>query len=304
MSRIIRNYVVINSTVLMSGVDYFSDEAPINPFMTQHAPINLEKAKQEHDNIQQALESIGINVKRVDPPASCQDGVFTANWALVRGDKAVLARLPNARKAEEAYAKQALEALGKTVYELPPEIEKFSGQGDALPCGNYLFCGTGYRSEEAAQEFAAKTLGFELIRLHAKPVLDDAGKPAINSYSGWPDSLYYDIDLAISVLKAPVFQDGTIVENGLVGYCADALLPESVETIRSLQGIDLIEVSEDEAINNLACNLVSTGTHVVMNDAPNFAAAIEAHGLSTIRLHNTELAKGGGSMRCTTLTLE
>ena len=90
---------MINSTVLMSGVGYFIDEAPINPFMTKHEPIDLAKAAQEHEAIQRALESVGVTVKRVAPPTNCQDGVLTANWALVRSDKAVLARLPNARKA-------------------------------------------------------------------------------------------------------------------------------------------------------------------------------------------------------------
>jgi N-dimethylarginine dimethylaminohydrolase len=37
--------------------------------------------------------------------------------------------------------------------------------------------------------------------------------------------------------------------------------------------------------------------------ATEFAAAIEAHGLQTVRLENPELGKGGGSIRCTTLTL-
>ncbi len=245
-----------------------------------------------------------MSVERVDPPADCQDGVFTANWALVRGDKAVLARLPNARKDEEPYAKQVLESMGKTVYELPADIEKFSGQGDALPCGNYLFCGTGYRTDEAAQLFVCETLGFERVKVQAKPQLDANGQPMINAYSGWPDSFYYDLDLAVSILKAPVYDGDEIIENGLIGFCPEALTPESVEVIRSLPGLDRIEVSEDEAVHNLACNLVSTGTHVVMNDAPEFAAAIESHGLTTTRLSNPELAKGGGSMRCTTLTLE
>ena len=196
-----------------------------------------------------------------------------------------------------------LEHFGKTVFELPEGVEKFSGQGDALPCGNYLFCGSGYRSDVAAQNFVCDTLGFQCVQLHAKPQLDESGNPMINAYSGWPDSFYYDLDLAVSVLKAPVYEGDEIIENGLIGFCPDALDAKSVELIRSLPGLDLIEVSEDEAVNKLACNLVSTGTHVVMNDAPEYAAAIEAHGLTTTRLKNKELAKGGGSMRCTTLTL-
>ncbi len=294
---------MINTTVLMSGVDYFTDDQPINPFMDQSSAIDLEEAAREHRAIQQALEGAGVAVTRISPPADCQDGVFTANWALVLGDTAVLARLPNARKGEEAYARQALEDLGKTVVELPSTIEKYSGQGDCLPCGNYLFCGSGYRSDEAAQEFVAETFGLERVQLRAKPQLDEAGQPVVNTYSGWPDSFYYDLDLAVSILKAPVYDGDKIVENGLVGFCPDALTDESVEKIRALKGLDLIEVSEHEAVHRLACNLVSTGEHVVMNDAPEYAAAIESYGLTTTRLNNPELAKGGGSVRCTTLTL-
>ncbi len=112
----------MNTTVLMSGVDYFADDAPINPFMDKDAPIDLMIAAQEHARIREQLEKVGVSVQTVAAPADCQDGVFTANWALVHGDTAILARLPNARKGEEAYARQVLQNLGKTVIELPPEI--------------------------------------------------------------------------------------------------------------------------------------------------------------------------------------
>jgi N-dimethylarginine dimethylaminohydrolase len=292
-----------NAHVLMSGVDFFDDDAPINPFMSAETPIDRGVAASEHHAIQAALEAAGVHVTRVAPPADCQDGVFTANWALVRGDKAVLARLPNARKAEEAYARSVLEEMGKTVVELPPAIERFSGQGDALPCGNYLICGSGYRTDEAAAEFVCETLGFTRVQLRAKPLLDDDGQPAVNQFSGWEDSFFYDIDLAVAVLREPIYQNGELALPGLLGVCKEALLPESVARLEALPDVELIEVSMDEAVDKLACNLVSTGTHVVMNDAPEFAAAIEAHSLTTARLSNPELAKGGGSVRCTTLTL-
>lgn len=282
----------------MSGVDHFSDAAAINPLMTQASVIDRSEAAHEHGRIREALEAAGVTVHTVAPPERCQDGVFTANWALVRGDTAVLARLPNARRAEEDYAAQILESFGKTVIRLPKHIEKFSGQGDALPCGNLLFCGSGYRSDPEAQEFASHTLGYERIQLNAEPWRDANGQPVINAVSGFPDSFYYDIDLAISILKFP--EDG---QKGLIAWCPAAFTPMSQEIMRSIDAVDKIEVSEYEATTALVCNLVSTGETVVMNDgAPNFTAAIEAHGLKTVRLKNPELAKGGGSMRCTTLS--
>jgi N-dimethylarginine dimethylaminohydrolase len=210
-----------------------------------------------------------------------------------------MSRLPNARKAEEAYAETILRSMGKEIFHVPGEF-RFSGQGDALPCGNYLFAGSGYRSDPEAQQFVAETLGYKLIQLQAVPQLDANNQPVTNASSGWPDSFYYDIDLALSILKPP-----TDTEKGLIAWCPAAFTPESQEILRNFDKVDKIEVSEQEAKEAFACNLVSTGETVIMNaGATEFAAALEARGLQTIRLSNPELGKGGGSIRCTTLTLD
>lgn len=289
----------INKTVLMSGVEYFDDGEAINPFMDKSVPIDIEKARAEHDAIREALQKAGVRVIQVKPPIRCQDGVFTANWALVRGNKAVMASLPEARKAEEPYAQQVLRDLGKEIYTIPDGL-KFSGQGDALPCGNLLFCGSGYRSDPEAQAFVCDTLGYERIQLQAVPQRDWLRRPVINKTSGWPDSFFYDLDLAISILKFPEGE-----QKGLIAWCPDAFLPASQRLLRDFDGVDKIEVSLKDVRKALCCNLVSTGETVIMNDgAPEFTASVQAHGLKTITLRNPELAKGGGSMRCTTLTLD
>ncbi len=288
----------INRTVLMSDALNFSAEQAINPYyFDSHADANAAEA--EHASIRAALESAGVEVIQVASPKESQDGVYTANWALVRGNKAVLARLPNVRKAEEAYARTVLESLGKEVIEVPGELH-FSGQGDALACGNYLFCGNGYRSDEAAQAFAAEILGYDRIQLKTIPQLDEAGVPVINPISGWADSFFYDIDLALSIIRHP---EGDTP--GLIAYCPEAFTPESREKLATLDNIEAIEVSFEEAEHAFACNLVSTGETVIMGDqAPNLKAALEAHGLTVITPRIYELSKGGGYIRCTTLTLD
>jgi len=79
----------------------------------------------------------------------------------------------------------------------------FSGQGDALPCGGYLLAGSRFRTDPAAHRFVADQLGYEVVSLQAVPKrgLFGWGRPVINKDSGWPDSLFYDIDVAISVLR-------------------------------------------------------------------------------------------------------
>ena len=290
---------VINKTVLMSGADFMTNESPINPYMHQGEPFNRQEAMREHSAIQKALEDAGIKVTKVDPPSDCQDGIFTANWALMRGNKALMSHLPNARQAEEAYARQILEDLGKEIYVLPDDV-RFSGQGDALPCGDYVFAGTGYRTDPAAHTAISEILGYKVIPLQTIPARDANGTPVINQASGWPDSDFYDIDLAIAILRWP-----TLEQKGLVAWCPEAFEPACQATMRSLDFVDLIEVPLQEAVGVSACNLVSSGYHVVMNaGAPVLQAAIENAGLTVTTLSNTELAKNGGSVRCCSVTLD
>ncbi len=290
---------LINTSVLMSDANNFSTEQPINPYY-HHEPLDLAVAATEHGAIHDLLIQAGINVTKVASPGDSQDGVYTANWALVRGNKAVLARLPNARKTEEDYAAEVLTNLGKTVIRVPGDW-KFSGQGDALACGDYLFCGSGYRSDPEAQAFAAETLGYTRIQLQTVPQLDALDNPVTNMASGWADSFFYDIDLALAVIKAP---DGN--QKGLIAYCPEAFLPESRALLESMDDIDKIEVSINEAEYAFATNLVSTGETVVMSGrAPQLAADLRSHGLAVLSPNPdiTELAKGGGFIRCTSLTI-
>jgi N-dimethylarginine dimethylaminohydrolase len=287
-----------NTIVLMSGVDYFDDGQAINPFMDKNVKINIEKARAEHQEIRQALQSAGVEVKVVPPPKDCQDGVYTANWALVRGGKAVLSNLPNARQGEEPYAEKVLKDLGKTTYKIPGDVH-FSGQGDALPCGNYLFAGTGYRTQPEAHKFVADALSYSVINLQTIPKKTWYGKAVINHDSGWPDSYFYDIDLALAVLRQP-----SANQKGLIAWCPDAFMPQSRKRITAFDGVDKIEVDFNEAKKGFATNLVSTGETVVMSaNAPKFKTQLEKLGFKVITPQITELAKGGGYIRCTTLTL-
>jgi N-dimethylarginine dimethylaminohydrolase len=279
----------INSTVLMSGADYF-DVVDLNAYSHNIGAVDRAQAVRDFVAIRAAVEQAGVSVVKVDPPEGCQDGIFTANWGLCRGDTVVLSSLPNLRQAEEPYAEEVLRGQGKRIIKAP---YRFSGQGDALPCGNFLLTGTNYRTDQRIHQFLADTLGYEVISLTTVPELDTGGQPVINQVSGWPDSFFYDIDLSISVLR-----------DDLIAWCPEAFTPESQAKIRGLP-MEKIEVSLDEATEGFACNLLSTGDTVVMSpQAPELRAAIEAHGLKTITPDVRELGKGGGFIRCTTLTLD
>lgn len=288
----------INRTVLMSDALHFSTDQAINPYYNDR-DVDVVRAVCEHTAIATALSAAGITITFAPSPAESQDGVYTANWALIRGDIAILARLPEVRRAEITHAQHILENLGKTVIEVPAGL-KFSGQGDALACGNFLFCGQGYRSDEAAQAFAAEKLGYQRIQLQTIPELDSAGLPMRNAVTGWADSFFYDIDLALSIIKAPEAN-----QKGLIAYCPDAFTPESQAILSDFDGVEKITVSIDEAIHAFASNLVSTGETVIMSaNAPLLKASLESHGLTVVTPEISELSKGGGYIRCTTLTLD
>lgn len=292
----------MNKNVLMSGADYFGDDDAINDLMDSNVPVNVEKAKQEHISIARALKNAGIQVNFTPAPPNCQDGVYTANWALVRGGKALMARLPNTRQPEEKYALEAVKKLGLEPVVLPENVERFSGQGDALPCGDIVFTQSPFRTTTDAHPYLKSALGFrEVIALQTKPARKFPFGPAvINKITGWPDSPTYDIDLAIAIIKPP-----TGGNKGLIAYCPGVFKKPSRKFLKKYDGVDKIVVSKQEAMQAYALNMVSTGSHAVINrGAPGFKAALEAHGLTVTELSLPELAKGGGSIRCSTLTLD
>lgn len=288
---------MINKTVIMSDALHFRVDHPINPYYVDKS-VDTAAAQAEHDSIRRALTEAGIKVISVPSPDTSQDGVYTANWALVRDGKAVLASLPEVRKSEEAYARQILEDRSIEVISVPEGL-RFSGQGDALPCGKYLFCGSNYRSDEEAQKFAADQLGLTRIQLKAVPQIDSSGNPVVNISSGWPDSFFYDVDLALAVISEP-----TDNSRGLIAYCPEAFTQESQDKLSSLEEFDFIHVSMEEAKSAFALNLVSTGSTVVMSrKAPKLKKELEERNIRVITPKISELSKGGGYIRCTSLTL-
>jgi N-dimethylarginine dimethylaminohydrolase len=283
----------INTRVLVSGADFFDDGFAINSHMDDKNPVDLEKAIAEHAEIIGLYKQAGIEVIKIDAPAGCQDGVYTANWGLVRGNVAVLSNLPNKRQAEEDYAEKALKTLGLKTVKLPKDIH-FSGQGDALPCGKYLFVGSNYRTSAEAHQLLEKELGLQIIGLQAIPQLDASQNPVINPVTGWPDSFFYDLDLALAVISP-----------NLIAWCPEAFLPDSQAKIRAISDLEKIEVSLDEAKNGFACNLVSTGESVIMSShAPSLKNSLESRGFNVYTPEVTELLKGGGFIRCISLTLD
>lgn len=290
-----------NSEVVMSGAEYFSNAAALNPYMHPEEEVHVERAMQQHGVIAQALERAGVTVIRGGTPENCQDGIFTANWAVtgIDDETVVLGNLPSVRGPEKLHYKPLYERLGKKVLELR-EDWYFSGQGDALRYGNLLLCGQEYRTTNAkdVHAFLQHNLGYDVVSLKTKGLLDQNGQQLINKATGLPESEFYDIDYAIGIVRWP-----TKEQMGLLAVCKDAFDERNLEIIQSLPNTKILWTPYEEANGVSACNLVSTGHTVVMNaGAPILSEQIRREGLTVIETENDELKKNGGSVRCTTNT--
>jgi N-dimethylarginine dimethylaminohydrolase len=262
----------VNSELLVSDATHFRVDYEINPYMHTEVQPDPAAAVIEHEAIVAAHLAAGRTVEYLPSAPECPDMVFTANAALVRGDRAVLGSPPPERKAEMPYFHKLLTGRGYEVVEAP---FAFSGQGDALAFGDLLLAGCDHRTDRRIHALLARELGYEVVPLRTV------------------SPRWYDLDLAMAVIGNP----------NTLAYCPEALDAPSRRRLRGL-GLDLIEVSLDEAAR-FALNLVSDGVTVTMTrGAPRLAGALRDRGLRVVELDTTELAKGGGGIRCTALTLD
>lgn len=292
--------LLLNKKLLVSGADYFNSDQAINALMND-PKVNHVKALEEHELIVDSFKKAGIEVIKIDSPKDCQDGIYTANWALIKNGKAIMSRLPNTRKPEEKYALDYLKKLGIETFVLPDDIRAFSGQGDALICDDYVFTQSPYRTSKEAHKYISRELHVKnVISLHTKPLRWFKYGPAKkNKITKWPDSPTYDIDLAIAILRPK-----TAKSKALIAYCPDVFDRTSNKILSSLNDFDKIVVSKEDAIDHFALNLVSTGETAIINSGTiEFNENLIKYGFKVIELDLPELKKGGGSIRCSSLDL-
>lgn len=262
----------MNRHMLVSDAENFSVEFEINPYMHKVIQPDWGLAVTEHDAIVAAHVEAGRTIERIPTVSGCPDMVYTANAALVRGNRAIVSRLPAEREPELPHYRRWLLDHDFDIIDAP---YNFSGQGDSLAFGSRLFAGSGWRTDEAMQPVIADYLGYEIV-------------PVRTTSDRW-----YDIDLAIAVITPET-----------IAWCPTAFDLRSRQAIQAVPGIELIEVGLDEA-ECFALNLVSDSETVTMTTgAPRLAAELRGRGYQVVELRTEELKKGGGGVRCTALALD
>ncbi len=258
--------------LLMCSAEHFRIDYTINPYMDPAGQPDHAAAIAEHGRIVEAHLDAGRKIEFVDPDPRCPDMTYTANAAVVRGNRAVLATLPPERAGETPHHRAWLESHG---FELADTPHSFSGQGDALAHDEILLAGYGQRTDVRAHRTLARHLGYEIVALRTT------------------SSRWYDLDLALAV----------ICPGQVLAYHADAFDAPSLRRLLGL-GAELVPVHAAEA-SRFALNLISDGRTVTMTTgAPRLAADLTALGLEVVELDTTQLRKGGGGIRCTALTLD
>ena len=136
-----------------------------------------------------------------------------------------------------------------------------------------MLAGTGFRTEVAAHEEAARVLGVEVVTLRLV------------------DPCFYHLDTCLAAL-----------DDRTVAWYPAAFDEESQAVVRRLYP-DAVEATAEDA-RAFGLNLVSDGLHVVVDRAAaGLVEALAAAGYLPVPVDLSELVKSGGNAKCCTLEL-
>lgn len=299
-----------NAELVVSDAQNFSITDAINPFMHEGDTVDISAAQAEHDAIIKNLKAAGATIHQVPSPENCQDGIYTANWALCLNGIALMAHLPYARRGEVEHAAQFYESQGFEVdWTARDNKILFSGQGGALrvPGTDLIFVENGYRTDARMNDIIAKRFNLRAIGLTAIPERTmfgyknlHVGKPHViieKNGAPLPQSPGYDIDLTVGILGPK-----------RIAYAPNLLTRRSrarIEQVIQQEGLQAITVSRNEALHAYGCNLVSVEGEdgiwrvVVNKGATDLIAAINAYdNMQAIPTANDVIKAGGGGFRC------
>ena len=257
--------------LLLCAPDYYGIEYEINPWMDRAHNAVPEMARAQWARLRETLQSLGCQIELISPQPNLPDMVFTANAGLVSAKKFVRSkfRFPQ-RQGEEGYFEKWFLEHGYEQVTLSDDLY-FEGEGDALFCGEVLFCGYRFRSD---------------IRSHQR--IGEMLKCLVISVELVQDRFYH-----LDTCFCPLSVDSAIWYPAAFDEYGQRVIRHHVK--------DLLDVSQEEAAH-FACNAVVLGKDIVLADnSPKLAAGLRVRGFRTHELSMTEFIKAGGACKCLTL---
>jgi len=256
--------------------------ASVNPTAVQMlSPLNLERARVQHNTIAQAYRNAGVTVHYVDPTNQpTPNQMFVADLMFMTPEGAILARpASTVRAGEERWVARRLADLGIPIIRSVRGSGTFEGADAMWINAQTVIIGRGLRTndEGAAQVTAVlNEMDVEVIRvdlpygsMHLMGMLRLVDRELAIA---WPTRF---VHRGVETLKAHGFQ---------VGFIPD----------------------EAEAIRGMALNIVTLGPRQILMAAgnPKTQAFYEDLGISCHTVEVDELGKAAGAIGCLTGVLE
>lgn len=229
----------------------------------ERTPIDVARAEAQHEAYERALESLGCQVRRIDPLPEFPDSVFVEDTAVVLDEVALITR-PGAesRRGETPSVEAALAPYRRLLRIEAPGI--LDG-GDVLRMGRRIHVGLTGRSNLAAVEQMRTLLApfdYEVTGVQVTGCLH---------------------------LKTAVTQ---VDENTVL------LNPAWVDR-NALGGVEAIEVHPEEP---MGANVLRVGEHLVYPEAfPRTRERLAARGHQPVTLDVSEVARAEGALTCCSL---
>lgn len=260
--------------ILMCKPDFYDIKYEINPWMKIEIQSDNEKAKQQWNALYKILkDDLKADVILVEPREEVPDMVFTANAAVMCGNKAVISRFKfPQRQPEEKYFAQWFGENGYEVITLPDNMA-FEGAGDALYLDGVLYSGYIPRSDIAAHTYISETLNIPVVSLELT------------------NKNFYHLDTCFCPL-----------EDGYLIYYPDAFDSYANKVIEANVPEEKRIIVNKEESSYFTCNAVNVGKNVVTNlTTKRFSDLLAQKGFNHIQTDLSEFMKAGGAAKCLTL---
>jgi N-dimethylarginine dimethylaminohydrolase len=265
--------------VLMCPPDFYDVRDVKNDFMRGNAgTVNHPRALSQWQALCDTLESCGVGIEVLEPLPECEDMVFTANPSF-NGRRAdgraicVLSRMVfTSRRSEVAAHRDWFAAHGYEIVEMPPDVQRFEGGGDAIwhPGRALIWAGAGARTEVRAHEVLATLFNVPVVSLELV------------------DRRFYHLDTCFCPLS----------ERAALIY-REAFTDAGLALIARLFA-DVIAVDDEEASRCFSCNAAAFHEKcvVIQAGAKRTVERLRTGGFDVREVQTGEFLKSGGSVFC------
>jgi len=262
--------------ILMCSPEHYGIKYEINPWMDMSIQSDNKKAVEQWQNLYKILkEDLKGDVRLVEPREDVPDMVFTANAAVMYGNKAIISKFKYPqRQPEEKYFAQWFAENGYEVITLPNDMA-FEGAGDALYLDGILYSGYVPRTDIASHTYIAELLNISVISMEL-----------VNKN-------FYHLDTCFCPLN-----DGYLI------YYPQAFDEYANKVIEANVAPEKRIIANAEEASYFTCNAVNIGDTVVTNlTTERFTKLLAEKGFKHIQTDLSEYMKAGGAAKCLTLKI-